>query len=166
MIRPRLFLEALGLLIGVFVVWLVMSPLSIGYGCFDQHDVYQYRTDCDYIKGGGIFIALFLLILSLGSFTKRYIDMKVYFDQTARLIKEYYLIASHPRLLAGANRLSRDLILLYGPHGALERLPAALDNLVRRSSAQPVTPSPEKSRASGFLQMITQSLLASRHAER
>lgn len=95
-----------------------------------------------YVMTKGLFSAAGLLMLTVpfGLFLKRYIDVVNYFDHARRLMKEFYLTTRHPRLLAGADRVSRELIMLYGPEQALGMLSDALMKLTmdgRPASANP-----------------------------
>ena len=89
------------------------------------------QTFCFFVGGLATAVVAALLLL------RRYLAVESYFDYANQLIKEEYLAAPHPWLLAGANRIVRRLALVYGPTEGMERLQKELDDLVGRRTAVP-----------------------------
>jgi hypothetical protein len=92
---------------------------------------YATESEAYILTKQGFVVAGGMLVLSVMAYLlKRFFDIENYFDHASHLIKEYYLAAPHPRLLAGADRLCRELVLLNGPRRALGMLGPELARLL------------------------------------
>jgi hypothetical protein len=79
--------------------------------------------------GGSMVVGLMAILL-----VREYLAVDSYFDYAKHLINEEYLIAPHHWWLAGANRIARQLPLVYGPRVAAEKLQMEIEGLAGRRS--------------------------------
>jgi hypothetical protein len=99
---------------------------------------FDSKAAFDLIKLGSAAVGTLLVVATAAYLLRNFFEIENYLDHASRLLKEYYLAVPHPRLLAGADRLSRELILLHGPKEALGMLSNELAKLVE--SSQPKQP--------------------------
>jgi hypothetical protein len=136
------WVELIFFTLGLFVIavssrlpglWVHAPPVADVYSSPEARqamDAYNRTVDTlslDFLVAGIVIAVITGLLLF-----RRYLAVESYFDYANQLIKEEYLVAPHPWLLAGANRITRQLALVYDPREAIERLPGEIENLVHK----------------------------------
>jgi hypothetical protein len=120
-IMPNLGLSAAYIIAGFL---LAIFSTELAYQFFSSQTVAQMMRI--------VFLTIGLVMMGVpfAVALKRYIAIENYVDHARRLMRELYLTTPHPRLLAGADRVSRELVLLYGPDRAMAMLGDELRNLI------------------------------------
>jgi hypothetical protein len=134
----ELILLVFGLLVALLssrlaALWVHRSP-------DESYNVYATAIETlslTFLAGGLSVVAVTAMLL-----VRRYFAVESYFDYAKVLISEEYLAAPHPWLLAGANRITRQLALIFGPREGAVRLQKEIENLVGRRTAMPAREAP------------------------